>query len=369
MYKKSLFLLVIFCFTTLLYAKGSSKGNLDRAIDTQADFLLDKIPQNSIIAIIGISSGSENLSRYVTEGFTSYIMNNNKSNIKIVERSAMPLLQKEINFQYSGAVDDNFMVSLGKMVGANTVIAGTIYSIGTKELRFNVRAIEIETSYIIASNGINFNSDDRVKILLNGGKVNETLNRDNIPIRKEDGSISKANAELKQNQKQTVKDTVDFFSMNFFDREPRWTIGYNYYPDFPLALDFANLRNGFGFYFGTGLNISGFAKSENNNFDYIGDYANIVIFYLGLTYPMYFDWLWIATGVEGYLRDIASGTWLDGSYKKEEGGGFAASFGAYICIKRIYITSKYRYLFNEKNPNNFMLGIGINLNQKEAMGF
>jgi len=71
-----IFIVVIFCFTFSLYAKGSSEGNLDRGIDTQSGFLLENIPQNNIIAIVGISSGSENLSRYITEGLTSYIMNN-----------------------------------------------------------------------------------------------------------------------------------------------------------------------------------------------------------------------------------------------------------------------------------------------------
>jgi TolB-like protein len=62
-------------------------------------------------------------------------------------------------------VDDDFMVSLGKRVGANTVVAGTIYSIGS-DLRFNIRIIEIETSYVIAANGVDFEADKKIKSLL-----------------------------------------------------------------------------------------------------------------------------------------------------------------------------------------------------------
>jgi len=292
-------------------------------------------------------------------------MNNKKSNIRIVERAAMPILQKEIKFQYSGAVDDNFMVSLGKMVGANTVIAGTIYSIDNV-LRFNVRAVEIETSYIIASNGIDFKADNRVKTLLNGGTVKETLNRDNIPVRQNDGSISKANKELREQQIQTIDNTISFFEKNFFDREPRWIIGYNYFPDFPFAFEVGILNNWISFFGGVGINISGFVKSETDEFDYIGDYANLCNFYFGLTYPMYFDWLWIATGIEGYAKAVASEISSDYVYKNME-GGFAVSFGIYISINRIYLTSKYRCLFNEKNMHNFMIGIGINLTDNETM--
>jgi len=357
--KKSIFIVIILCFTISLHAKGSSEGNLDKGIDSQASYLLDKIPQNSIIAIVGISSGSENFSRYITEGLTSYIMNNKKSNIKIVERAAMPILQKEIKFQYSGAVDDNFMVSLGKMVGANTVITGTIYSINN-DLRFNIRAIDIETSNIIASNGIDFTADKKVKSLLNGGTVKDTLNRDNIPVRQNDGSISKANRELIEQQKQTIDDTISFFSKNYFDREPRGLFGYNYLPDFPLTFEGGYLKNGLGFYTGLGIDYTGF--DENFKFSYNGQVLGVINFLMGLTYPFFFDWLWIAGGIEMYVITIATEESINSEYQwadSEEKIGFNPSIGIYLSFKRFYITSKYRYLGYGNNKNSYMLGIGL----------
>jgi hypothetical protein len=32
----------------------------------------------------------------------------------------------------------------------------------------------------------------------------------------------------------------------FFEREPRVLIGYNYFPDFPLAFELGHLKNGLG---------------------------------------------------------------------------------------------------------------------------
>jgi hypothetical protein len=61
---------MLFGTVAFLYAKGSPE-NLDKVIDTQGSYLLSTIPQNSIIAIIGISFGSEELSKYTTEGLTS----------------------------------------------------------------------------------------------------------------------------------------------------------------------------------------------------------------------------------------------------------------------------------------------------------
>jgi TolB-like protein len=344
----------------LIYGNGKAQGNLDRAIDVQGQYLLEEIPSGSILAIIGISSGSEDLSKYITESLTSYIMNNNTKGVRIVERAAMPILQKEINFQYSGSVDDNFMVALGRMVGANTVIAGTIYSVGS-ELRFNIRVIEIETTFILASNGIDFEADKKIKSLLEGGTVEKTLSRDNIPIRRSDGSISRENQELRENQKQAVSDAINFFSKNFFNREPRWLIGYNYFPDFPLSVEVGYLRNGLGFYTGVG----GEPKNVDNNynFSYIGEAIGVINLYFGITYPLYFNWLWLAGGTEMCVVDIAEEhvnyTWTN--YLSEKELGFNLSAGLYLSFKRFYLTAKYRYLFYGNNKNSFMFGLGIGI--------
>ena len=376
--KKLIFILIILYFTTFLYAKGSSEGNLDKGINTQASYLLGNIPQNSIIAIVGISSGSENLSRYITEELTSYIMKNKKSNIRIVERAAMPILQKEINFQYSGAVDDKFMISLGKMVGANTVITGTIYSLNNN-LRFNVRAINIETTEIIASNGVNFAPDNKVKKLINGNKIKETLDRKNIPIRQPDGSISKANKELKENQKRFAKEVqqgtenavngiINFFSEDIVDRNPRYFFGYNYCPDYPFNIESGYLRNGLGFFSSFGFNLQEINWAYiNGTGDITGEPISTTSFAGGITYPLYFDWLWLAGGFGIYFYKYASkhepknhSVYYSEDYENKIG----ISLGFFVSIKRFYFTAKYQYLFNQYQPHNFMLGIGLNFEDK-----
>jgi TolB-like protein len=343
-----------------LYGKGSTEGNLDRAIDSQGQYLLGQVPSNSILAIIGISSGSEDLSKYITEGLTSYVVNNNTKNIRIAERGAMQILQKEIDFQYSGAADDNFMISLGKTVGANTVIAGTIYSIGS-ELRFNIRVIEIETTLVLASNGIDFEADKKTKSLLNGGAIEEILSRDNIPVRQSDGSISRANQELRESQRRAVNNTMNFLFEDYFDREPRWLIGYNYFPDFPVSIEGGYLRNGLGFYIGIGLEPKNF---ENNYaFSYIGEPIGAFNYYFGITYPLYFNWLWITGGGEMCVVDIAVSytnyQYLNNYYTSEQKMVFNPSIGVYLSFKRFYMTVKYRHLFYGNSPHSFMSGLGI----------
>jgi TolB-like protein len=325
-----------------LYGKGATEGNLDMAIDSQGQYMLEQIPENSILAIIGISSGSEDLSKYITEGLTSYIMNNNMKNVKIVERAAMSILQKEISFQYSGAVDDDFMISLGKMVGSNIVIAGTIYSINN-DLRFNVRAIEIETGYVIAANGIDFTADKKVKILLNGESIEKTLNRDNIPIRHNDGSISKANQELREKEKKFIKNTVNFWTTVLPDRVFRGIIGYNYSPKAPIGAEIGILRNGIGFY-------TVFNGGESKTPEY-----STLEMGAGLSYPLYFSWLWVNAGIgfgelwdwEYYNFDTSWSTsqYFEWRQNRVDHAGSYVFFQLGITINygRIYSSIKYHY--------------------------
>ena len=268
---------------------------------------------------------------------------------------------KYYSFQYSGAVDDGFMVSLGKMIGATTVIAGTIYSIGS-ELRFNVRVIEIETAFVLASNGIDFESDKKVDSLLSGGTVETTLSREKIPIRNNNGSVSMANQELRENQKRTVSEAKNFFSKDFFDRKDRWLIGYNYFPEFNVSFEGGYLRNGLGWYIGMGFDIN-FFKDYDKMFSYIGEVVGCLNFYGGIIYPLFFNWLWIVGGIELAMVEIATSYtdyyYFDNYITSDLDFALNPSVGLYISYKRFYITAKYRYLRYGNNSHSFMLGLGI----------
>jgi hypothetical protein len=252
------------------------------------------------------------------------------------------------------------------MVGANTVIAGTIYSIGN-DLRFNIRAVEIETSYVIASNGLDFGSDNKIKSLLDGGTVEKTLSRDNIPVRQSDGSISKANQELREKEQKFIKDTANFWTTVLPDRVFRIIIGYDYSSNVPIGVETGILRNGVGYYMVAG-------GGENKKPEY-----SVLELGAGLSYPLYFSWLWVNAGIgfgelwdwEYYNYDTNWSTdeYFEWKRNKIDYAGSYVFFQAGITINygRIYGSIKYHYRpdshFYLKN-HDLNLSLGIMLYDK-----
>jgi hypothetical protein len=58
------------------------------------------------------------------------------------------LIRAEINFQYSGDVDDNSAADLGKQLGASTVITGSIGGSGALR-RFRTKVLDVQTAAIL----------------------------------------------------------------------------------------------------------------------------------------------------------------------------------------------------------------------------
>ena len=162
-------------------------------------------------------------------------------------------------------------------------------------------------------------------------------------------------------QKTTRNFFIYIFTNDFSYREPRWLIGYNYFPDFSLSVEFGFLKNGTGFYTGVGAEPRNL--DNNYNFNNIGETIGVLNWSLGITYPLLSDKMWIAGGAEMCVVNIsteqADYNWTQ--YLSEQKIGVNYSIGLYIFIKHIYITSKYRYLFYNTKPHSFMLGIGIGI--------
>ncbi len=69
----------------------------------------------------------------------------------VVERDKIEFVLKELELQKSGAVDQATAVQVGKVVGAQVMVFGSITQMDSKSTRMVVRAVNVETSEIIAS--------------------------------------------------------------------------------------------------------------------------------------------------------------------------------------------------------------------------
>jgi tetratricopeptide (TPR) repeat protein len=73
------------------------------------------------------------------------------STLRVVERDKIDFILKEIELQQSGSVDIATAVKVGKILGAQLMVFGSITQLDDDNTRMVVRAVKVETSEIIAS--------------------------------------------------------------------------------------------------------------------------------------------------------------------------------------------------------------------------
>ncbi|MFH1686367.1 MAG: CsgG/HfaB family protein [bacterium] len=73
------------------------------------------------------------------------------SDVKVIERDKINFVLNELELQKSGAVDQSTAVQVGKILGAQFMIFGSITQLDDKQTRMVVRVVSVETSEIVAS--------------------------------------------------------------------------------------------------------------------------------------------------------------------------------------------------------------------------
>jgi len=106
-----------------------------------------RIPARASIAIVGIDPAGENEAVFYVNELTRHFVNTR--NYTVLERRSIEAVFDENNFQLSGLVDDDAIVSIGKFMGATVVITGSIDIAGTQK-RLTIKAIDVLTSELIS---------------------------------------------------------------------------------------------------------------------------------------------------------------------------------------------------------------------------
>jgi TolB-like protein len=137
--------------------------SLDEAIKGAADDLGKNLPKGSKIAVLNFTGGSDRLSTYVIEELNSAVVNGRL--ITAVDRAQLDLVRQEMNFQMSGEVSDESAQEIGKMLGAQYIVSGSIDNIGNT-YRFRISAIEVESAAIQVSYSANIQNDQMLAVLM-----------------------------------------------------------------------------------------------------------------------------------------------------------------------------------------------------------
>jgi hypothetical protein len=132
--------------TELAQLFNNTGGLTDRAVKGALDALNSKLPAGANIMILKTNSTEHRMLDYVVEQMTKSVIQ--AGTLKIVDRSNQDLINAEQQFQLSGNVSDDSIVSIGHQLGAQYIVLCWIS--GEKSLRrLNLRALNIETGEVI----------------------------------------------------------------------------------------------------------------------------------------------------------------------------------------------------------------------------
>jgi TolB-like protein len=118
---------------------------LHEGIARSMTYLTRRLPEKTRVVVLNFSAPTIELSDYVIEELSTYIVNDN--NLVVVDRRNLELLQGEMDFQMSGEVSDDTAQAIGKKLGAQTIISGSLMSLG-ELYRMQARAINVQTAEV-----------------------------------------------------------------------------------------------------------------------------------------------------------------------------------------------------------------------------
>lgn len=132
------------------------------AINRVAFAIEDKLAGNAPVAIIKFDSSSERFSTRIMNDLAETLINDG---VKVVDRQNLELILAEQNFQLSGDVSDESAVSIGHMLGAQSIIIGSGENMADY-YRLEFRMISVETAAVQSSISQNMRYDSSLRRLL-----------------------------------------------------------------------------------------------------------------------------------------------------------------------------------------------------------
>jgi len=158
-------LICCFClfFTLATIGAFAQQMTLEEVIKNAARDLEEALPQGTMIAVLNFASPSPAFSEFVIEELTGELVTGRK--LTIVDRNSLSLIREELNLQLSGDVSDESAQAIGKMLGAQSIVSGSLANVGAYQ-RFRIRVISVETAAIQTQVSFNLQNDAQVAFLL-----------------------------------------------------------------------------------------------------------------------------------------------------------------------------------------------------------
>ncbi|MDZ7260679.1 MAG: tetratricopeptide repeat protein, partial [candidate division KSB1 bacterium] len=121
-------------------------------------------PKVAIFAFEDTNVGAESFGEALSEMLTTALIQTNR--FEVFERAQLARVLQEQALGQSGALDQETAVEVGKLIGVDAVVVGSISQLGTV-MEADARLIEVETSRAVAAANGHVSSADQLRQLAN----------------------------------------------------------------------------------------------------------------------------------------------------------------------------------------------------------
>ena len=194
----------------------NSSSNLDSCILSGVKYLITRMSPGVKVAVVSIESPTENLSNYVIDNISMYLVNEDK--FIVIERKEIGILQKEQKYQMSGEVSDETAVYIGHQLGVQVIITGSIIETGGK-YSFRLKAIDVETAQILGTRIYIVEQDQTIIALLTPPAKQQEITSQSPPEQKiiSQQPIINGDVNITTNNNTTINGDVYINKPKWFD--------------------------------------------------------------------------------------------------------------------------------------------------------
>ncbi|MFH0948801.1 MAG: FlgO family outer membrane protein [Elusimicrobiota bacterium] len=137
-------------FVFLMASQTAFSEELEKLVSKLEEGIKDY--QNIKMAVLEFPYTSQKLSEgpiIIQERLTTNFVQNKK--ITLIERNLLKKVLAELNLQSSGAIDEDTTKKLGKVLGADAVVTGTLNDLENEGVEINARIVQTETGKILSA--------------------------------------------------------------------------------------------------------------------------------------------------------------------------------------------------------------------------
>jgi hypothetical protein len=124
-----------------------SSYDLDSAIKASFEIIMKELKNKTKVAVINIAADNPNEGNFVIEELT-YLMVHSKKKFVVIDRRKIEAIRVERNFSRTSDMEDDFLISIGHLLGAEVVLTGNLN--GQADLRrLRIKALNVKTGQLI----------------------------------------------------------------------------------------------------------------------------------------------------------------------------------------------------------------------------